>query len=235
MVTLQQVRARLRAQANAGHAAFHKAYHKSSMDFYGLRQPQLDAIFKELFPKREWIDRADALPLIDELRATSWAEEHSIATLLLERIQPQLTADDVPYLRTWCDRTNGWGALDAVSIYVISPLALRLGDSVYKQVRPWSKAEHMWTRRASILVHIVPARRGQLSDRYSWPTFEELLPEREFFIRKALGWTLRECSKKYPEQVAEFLLRVGERASGLTRREGGRNLPEQLRERVLGK
>ena len=63
------------------------------------------------------------------------------------------------------------------------------------------------------------ARRGQLSDRYSWPTFEELLPEREFFIRKALGWTLRECSKKYPEQVAEFLLRVGERASGLTRRE----------------
>ena len=69
----------------------------------------------------------------------------------------------------------------------------------------------------------------------SWPTFEELLPEREFFIRKALGWTLRECSKKYPEQVAEFLLRVGERASGLTRREGGRNLPEQLRERVLGK
>ena len=91
----------------------------------------------------------------------------------------------------------------------------------------------MWTRRASVLVHIVPARKGKLDDKYSWPTFEELLPEKEFFIRKAIGWTLRECSKKYPEQVADFLVRVGDRASGLTRREGARNLPSPLKAKIV--
>jgi 3-methyladenine DNA glycosylase AlkD len=87
----------------------------------------------------------------------------------------------------------------------------------------------MWTRRASILIHIQPARKQKLVDKFSWPTFEERLFEKEFFIRKAIGWTLRECSKFYPQQVHDFLLRVGEQASGLTRREGARNLPDSLR------
>ncbi|MDQ3022964.1 MAG: DNA alkylation repair protein [bacterium] len=233
MVTLKQVRARLRGHADPQHAIYHKAYHKSSLDFYGLRAPQLHAAFRDLFPAKQQMDREDALKLVGELRSTGWAEEGSIATMLLARIQPQLTAADVPYLSDWCDRCNGWGEIDTVCLEVIGPLALRLGTPVYRQVRAWSKAEHMWTRRAAILVHIIPARRYQLSAEYSWPTFEELLYEREFFIRKAIGWTLRECSKNYPELVADFLLRVGDSASGLTRREGGRNLPEELRARVL--
>ena len=47
--------------------------------------------------------------------------------------------------------------------------------------------------------------------------------------RKAIGWALRECSKRYPREVHDFLVRVGERASGLTRREGARNLSARLR------
>jgi len=53
-----------------------------------------------------------------------------------------------------------------------------------------------------------------------------------FFIRKAIGWALRECSKKYPEEVFAFLERIGGRASGLTRREGSRRLPEQLQAKL---
>jgi 3-methyladenine DNA glycosylase AlkD len=228
-----ELRGRLEQASDSKFAAYHQAYHKSSQDFYGLRAPQLQAIFGEFFPARKPIDRDLLMPLIAELRASNWAEEVSLATMLLERIQPQLTTADVPFLRAWVDGCQGWGSTDTVSVNVISPLALRLRESIYKPVRGWSEAEHMWTRRASILVHIVPARRGQLSDEYSWPTFDELLHEKEFFIRKAIGWTLRECSRHYPEAVAEFLVRVGDRASGLTRREGGRNLPENLRNTVL--
>ena len=232
VTTLKQIRARLKQDSDAAHAEFHKAYHKSELRFYGLRAPRLYAVFVELFPKNETVDREDALPLIKELLASAWFEENTVGLMLLARIEPQLTAKDVPYLKTITEGLNGWGPLDYFSLNVLGPLALRLGEPVYKQVRAWSKAEHMWTRRASVLVHITPARKGTLNDTYSWPTFEELLPEREIFIRKAIGWALRECSKKYPEQVAEFLIRVGDRASGLTRREGGRNLPEGLKKKV---
>jgi 3-methyladenine DNA glycosylase AlkD len=233
VTTHRQVRAALKTAADPAHAQFHKDYHKSELRFYGLRAAQLYGVLGELFPKKEQLARQHVQPLIDELLASKWFEENTVGLMLLERIQPQLTAVDMPYLRSITEGLNGWGPIDYFSLNTLGPLSLRLGEPVYKQVRQWSKADHMWTRRASILVHIAPARKSQLNDKYSWPTFEELLPEKEFFIRKAIGWTLRECSKKYPELVAEFLVRVGDRASGLTRREGGRNLPEELRKRVL--
>ena len=64
---------------------------------------------------------------------------------------------------------------------------------------------------------------------YALSTFEELLHEKEFFIRKAIGWTLREISKHYPEVTFEFLKEHKKEASGLTMREGVRRLPAALK------
>jgi 3-methyladenine DNA glycosylase AlkD len=232
---IAQLTALLKQHADPAHAEFHRAYHKSARRFYGLRTPQFRALFREVFPTRDKLIRAEALPLVDTLAASDWAEERWAATELLARLVPQLSADDAPYLKAQFDACEGWGETDNLAINVLSPLALRVGEPLYAQVRRWSADPHLWTRRAAILVHIVPARRNALAHAYALPTFEERLPEREFFIRKALGWTLRECGKHYPQEVADFLLRVGDNASGLTRREGARNLPAVLRVQVLGK
>ena len=93
----------------------------------------------------------------------------------------------------------------------------------------------LWTRRAAVLVHVRPGRMGKLDAPRAWSTFEELLPERDFFLRKAVGWALRECCRHYPREVHAFLLEAGGRASGLTRREGARKLPPRLRRQLLGR
>ena len=85
-------------------------------------------------------------------------------------------------------------------------------------------------RGAALASRFVDAR--QLADEFAWPTFTELLPDTDFFIRKAIGWTLREISAKDPEAVFRYLAEVGDRASRLTRREGSRRLPEHLRKRL---
>ena len=110
MSTLQSVRTQLRQAGDQDFAAYHKNYHKSSLDFYGLRTPQLQEIFREFFPARQQLDREETLALIEELRESPWAEERSLATMLLERIQPQLTVAHLPYLRAWVDGCDGWGA-----------------------------------------------------------------------------------------------------------------------------
>jgi len=51
-----------------------------------------------------------------------------------------------------------------------------------------------------------------------------MLEEREFFIRKAIGWVLREVAKKRPALVKRFVRRYGSRMSGLTLREATKNL-----------
>jgi 3-methyladenine DNA glycosylase AlkD len=231
---ISELRRRLLEAADSAHALYHQAYHKSSLQFYGLRAPQFTRILREIFPPRTKLERNDALALIEALRFSGWAEERWAATALLERLLPQLSADDVPYLKTHCDAQAGWGGLDTLVINVLSPLALREGEAVYAQVAEWIDDPHLWTRRAAILVHIVPARRGKLAHDYAWPAFAARLAEREFFIRKAIGWALRECCRHYPREVTDFVIRCRMGMSGLTLREATRKLPPELRAEVLG-
>ena len=60
-----------------------------------------------------------------------------------------------------------------------------------------------------------------------------MLDEKEFFIRKSIGWVLREASKARPELVYDYLLNRIKRVSGLTLREGSKRLPKRQRERLL--
>ena len=70
-----------------------------------------------------------------------------------------------------------------------------------------------------------------------WDRFAELadrmLEEREFFVRKAIGWVLRETAKRRPELVADWLEPRAQRAAGLTVREAIKPLSAHDRDRIL--
>lgn len=91
----------------------------------------------------------------------------------------------------------------------------------------------MWVRRTALLAQLGTLKRGT----GDWPLFTRLadtmLEEREFFIRKAIGWVLRETSKSYPKLVYDYLRTRRDRVSGLTLREGAKYLSDVQR-RALG-
>ena len=228
-------RAGLAAAADPEHAAFHRRYHKSELRFHGLRNEPLRALVRTCCPRRPKPDRDDALGLVRALWSSDWFEERQAALLLLERHAAMLVPDDLPWLGAMTRDCAGWAHLDLLAVKVLGALALARPDAVYPVVRGWSDDSWMWSRRAAILVHVLPARRRQLDQEVAFTTFDERLHETEFFIRKAIGWALREACRHYPQEVYDFLARAGDRASGLTRREGARKLPEALRLRLLGR
>jgi len=83
----------------------------------------------------------------------------------------------------------------------------------------WARDPDFWVRRSAMLALLVPLRRGggdfERFSRYA----DAMLDEREFFIRKAIGWVLRETSKRRPAMIAEWLAPRMRRASGVTLRE----------------
>jgi DNA alkylation repair enzyme len=97
----------------------------------------------------------------------------------------------------------------------------------------WSTDTDFWVRRSAILALLRPLRRGG----GDWDRFaayaEIMLSEREFFIRKAIGWVLRETAKQRPGLVYAWLEPRAGRASGVTIREGVKPLPPEQRERIL--
>lgn len=229
---LTQLRSLFRQKANTEHAAFHKNYHKSSKDFYGLYNNELTEAFQTVFPRKETLDRNEGIPLALELWSSNLFEEQTAGLSLLARVLKQLTPKDLPMLKKIADECEGWAMLDYLATVHLGALALKFPDEVYPKVRKWTKSKHMWTRRAAILIHILPGRKKALAEQYAWSTFEELLHEKEFFIRKAIGWTLRECTKHYPEKVFEFIRENKENMSGLTFREGSRRLPDAMRKKL---
>jgi 3-methyladenine DNA glycosylase AlkD len=223
-----RLRVLLKRAANSEHAAFHKNYQKSSKKFYGLRTKQITEIANSVFPKREKISKDESKKLTAELWASDWFEEQAIGLILLERIQSDLLPSDLPYLKKIIGQCEGWAMLDWIATRMLGTLAMNYPEEIYPKVRTWTKSKHLWTRRAAILIHVLPARKRKLNAGYALPTFAELLHEKEFFIRKAIGWTLREIAKYYPEVTFEFLKEHKDEVSGLTLREGARRLPEKM-------
>jgi 3-methyladenine DNA glycosylase AlkD len=88
----------------------------------------------------------------------------------------------------------------------------------------WAWDGDFWVRRASLLAELRPIRRGADLDRFL-ARAEPMLDEREFFIRKAIGWVLREAGKRRPESVVAWLTPRTHRASGVTMREAVKYLP----------
>lgn len=129
---------------------------------------------------------------------------------------------DLPLLTGLLGGCDHWDVLD--------PLATRLlGDALAGSpalrrgyVEVWRTSEHLWTRRAAVLVQLHHGA-GTDTDLLAG-TIELLAGEREFFIRKAIGWALRQYARTDPDWVRIFVSQRGETLSALSRREASKHL-----------
>jgi 3-methyladenine DNA glycosylase AlkD len=140
-------------------------------------------------------------------------------------------ADDAEWLVDLVRRSANWAHVDWLAAKILGALVAR-EPSLRKKIPRWAKDPDFWVRRTALLSELDVLRRGggdfALFSRIAAP----MLEEREFFIRKAIGWVLRDTSKKRPELVRDFLVAHGARASGLTLREASKYLPAAMRRQV---
>ena len=97
----------------------------------------------------------------------------------------------------------------------------------------WAQDSDFWVRRSAILSLLGPLRRGE-GDFDSFSRYADMmLGEKEFFIRKAIGWTLREVSKKRPCLVYGWIAPRTSRISGVSMREAVKYLPRDQRDALM--
>ncbi len=126
-------------------------------------------------------------------------------------------------------RASGyWAHVDYLATQVIDPLVVA-HPALLARTRTWAKDEDFWVRRTALLAQLRPLRSGAGDFALFAEIAAPMLEEKELFIRKAIGWVLREVSKKRPELVRDFFREHGARASGLTRREGTKYLPDAMK------
>ena len=223
---------RLRRAGSAARAVGEKAYLKSDLRFWGTSQDSIRAAVREYCDAHPNLTRADLRAIAETLYATDVHELRAAAIGVLEHDREVLDDRDMPWLIALVRTSKSWAYVDWIAPKVIGDVIAR-DPRTRKRLALWAKDEDFWVRRTALLAEHDALRAGG-GDFALWSRLAApMLDEREFFIRKAIGWVLREVSKKRPELTYAFLRKHRERVSRLSLLEGAKYLPAPKR-KALG-
>lgn len=219
----------IRVHADPERAEQMAAYHKIDRPYLGVANPVLNDLTKTW---RRELDVPARVDLAESLWQTNIHEGRLAAAKLLTQahIRPDEAVWDL--LQTWLADFDAWAVADHASMAMQKRLSYdptRLDD-----VELWTTSGHMWTRRAALVAtlpwtkqnHPKPedlVRRDRILD---WAA--GYVPDRDWFIQKAIAWWLRELSKHDAPRVISFLAKHGEAMKPFARREAGKHLKDQL-------
>jgi 3-methyladenine DNA glycosylase AlkD len=212
----------MKAAADPTRAIGMRAYMKSTMPYYGINLPQVRAITRSVFQGELTCDdlRDTVLRLWREAR---FREERYVAQILLaqKRHLACLTPRDMPMLEEMVVTGAWWDLVDELAV-VIGDVLSRHPKEMRPLMRRWSTDANMWKRRVSIICQLKFKRETDLDLLYA--NIEPNLGDRDFFIRKAIGWALRQYAWTDPAEVARYVRQNESRLSGLSKREALKNI-----------
>jgi len=232
-MTLSAIIARdLAIRGDLERAVGSKAYLKSDLAFIGVTAPVLRKTVLAVERARPFETRRALFATVDQLWNRRVFELKAAAVELLMHRDDLVAAQSLPALRKLIASSYTWALVDPLSTTVVGTLYER-DATIAKTLDAWAKHGDFWVRRAAMLAHLKGLRRGG-GDFVRFARYADaMLDEREFFIRKAIGWVLRETSKKRPELVADWLEPRVARASGVTLREAVKYLPAARKRALL--
>jgi 3-methyladenine DNA glycosylase AlkD len=229
MIAVDDIEARLGELADPARAAQEKRYLKSDLRHLGVRVPALREV---AVTATAGLDREQTLALVSELWQAPMHERRMAAVEILILGTPLLQADDLAVAERLIRASRTWAYVDALAVKVVGSLVTRF-PQLAAGLDAWVRDENFWIRRTSLLALLAGIRAGTPDLGRLFAYGETLVEEREFFIRKALGWVLRELAKCDPAWVTAWVRDHMTAVSGVTIREAVRHLPEKDRADLL--
>lgn len=230
---ISRFRRQLKELGEPERATQEKRYLKSPFKFYGVSVWKLRSIAKDFRRENRAISKEALWELCRALWQGEFHEERALAMLLLEEYGALLDYSDMPSLERMLRESVNWDQVDQISVHLVGAVLEKDGRAL-EHLKRWSKDPNFWMRRAALLSQLLLFRDGKGDKGLFYSFADGMLEEKEFFIRKAIGWVLREMSKVEAEEVFRFVVEHQERMAGVTFREATRKLPEHLREQLKG-
>ncbi|HSI81361.1 MAG TPA: DNA alkylation repair protein [Solirubrobacterales bacterium] len=221
----------LRAVGTPERAEGERPYLKSEVEHVGATVPEIRKAAKGFSNGHPDLTRRELVAVVEALWSRPIHERRMAAVELLAAHQALLDAADLDLVERLIRGSGTWALVDGLAIGVAGRLLDRDPD-VAARLDSWAGDEDLWVRRAALIAWLVPVRGGAPLGRFG-DYADAMLAEREFLIRKAIGWVLREAGKRRPDEVFDWLAPRTGRASGVTVREAVKYLPEAGREELI--
>ena len=193
-------------------------YMKSAMPFLGVAAPGRAALIRELRPLIA--DDQVVVAAADELwERAEFREERYMAVSLARRLAP--APQRLRTYRQWIVTGAWWDHVDEIASHLVGPILRAQPTVVMPTVRSWTIDPDRWVRRASIICQL--GSKGHTDTGLLTSAIEASISDPDFFLRKAIGWALRQHAHTDPAWVTEFLTTHPD-LSPLSRREAAKHL-----------
>ena len=216
------VQSALAEQANPDKAAQMQAYMKTEMPFYGVQKPGLIPVLRHVVKNFPPSTRAEYERLVLALWRLPHREEKYIAQRVAVKHRQFMVPASLSLYRRFVAEGAWWDFVDEASTHMVRELVLEFPLEVWPRVDTWIDADDMWLRRSAIICQVGAKERTDADRLFSF--CEQRAFEKEFFIRKAIGWSLREYAKTDAAAVAAFATSHREDLSGLSYREATKHI-----------
>lgn len=195
----------LESRRNPVRAVQVEAYMKNHFTFFGMEATVRRGL------QKPWVQSLKSL----ENRENRWELIH----LLWEKEEREFQYAAIDWLNSWpkkwMDPSDGkhlrhlisskswWDSVDAIASNYLGKWAKQFPKESRNTFEQWRHAETFWLQRSCLIYQL--KYKNEVDVAYLESLIVQLLPEKEFFIQKAIGWSLRELSKHRPEAVEHIL------------------------------
>ncbi|MGW9023810.1 DNA alkylation repair protein [Streptomyces sp. NPDC055722] len=209
------------AAADPERAAAMSAYMKDVAPFLGLPTPVRRTLSRSVLEGIPRPDEADCTALALRCWALPEREYHYFAVDFLRSNVRRLSPGFLPVARHLISTVPWWDTVDALASHVVGGLVIAAPE-LRSDMDAWIEDDHLWIARTALLHQLRHKEATDTRRLFAYCVRQSGHPD--FFIRKAIGWALREYAKTDPEAVREFVVRERSRLSPLSVREALKNL-----------
>ena len=221
---ISALRAGLSTVADPSKAPQMAAYMKGHFTYLGVSAGDRRIVSKPILQAAKSAAPEDLLAQVEALWAEPEREFHYVGMDAIRAGATHLDAAHLPRIRALILRTPWWDTVDSLAVHTVATLVTNHGDLVY-EMDDWIESDDLWIARTAILHQLMFKERTDTNRLYTY--CEMQMGHTDFFMRKAIGWALRQYARTDPDGVRDFVKRNETDLSGLSKREALKHLDER--------
>ncbi len=192
-----------------------KGYMKNKVEFLGLTSPLRKNLQKPFLVKSQLPPKENLEELIKTLWQKPEREFQYFAQELLQKYTRQFEVKDISLFEYLITHKSWWDTVDFLASNILGPYFIKFPEQREVYVKKWIASNQMWLQRSALLFQL--KYKHEVDTNLLSYSINSLLGSKEFFINKAIGWSLRQYGKFNPDWVVDFTSNT--KLDNLSRRE----------------
>lgn len=233
-IIIEKIRRELKRNADEHAQNAGRRYFKEQVRLYGIKTAVVKKIGREYFKEVKGMGKDEIFDLCEELWKSGYIEESFIACHWSYLLREYYEHRDFLVFERWVNEYVGnWASCDTLCNHTMGTF-LEMYPEYLPDIKNWGRSPNRWTRRASAVSLIVPARKGMfLKDIFE--VADILLLDGDDLVQKGYGWMLKAASEAHQEKVLEYVLANKKNMPRTALRYAIEKMPRELKDRAMEK